>query len=70
MLQYIRSNVRSAFDKTFEDALGVYDSSITKWTGPMSTDEFIHDIRKEYSELADKKTEVLNKLYNAYFDLP
>ena len=70
MLQYIRSNVRSAFDKTFEDALGVYDSSITKWTGPMSSDKFIHDIRKEYSELADKKTEVLIKLYNAYFDLP
>lgn len=70
MLQYIRANVRSAFDKTFEDALGVYDSSITKWANPLSTAEFVYDIRKDYSELAGTKTEVLNKLYNAYFDLP
>ena len=26
MLQYIRSNVRSSFDKVFEDALGIYGS--------------------------------------------
>ena len=26
MLQYIRKNVRSAFDKTFEDAIGVYNA--------------------------------------------
>ena len=70
MLRYIRSNVRSAFDKTFEDALGVYDSTITKWTSPMSTDEFIHDIRQKYREFADKKTEVLQNLYLKYFELP
>ena len=70
MLQYIRSNVRSAFDKTFEDALGIYDSSITKWASKMALSDFICDIRQDYQSLADKKTEVLNKLYLAYFNLP
>ncbi len=74
MLQYIRANVRSAFDKTFEDALGVYDSSITKWQSgvleAMRQGTSAPDIRKDYGEHAAKKTEVLNKLYNSYFDLP
>lgn len=72
MLKYIRSNVRSAFDKTFEDALGVYDSSVStyKWTSPLSSNKFICDIRTDYKTFAEKKEKTLLTLYEAYKGLP
>ncbi len=72
MLKFIRSNVRSAFDKTFEDAIAVYEPDVSKfkWTTPLATAEFEYDIRPDYKSYADKKEEALHKLYKAYPDLP
>ena len=72
MLKYIRANVRSAFDETFEDVLGVFDSKVSpyNWTTPLSSGKFICDIRDDYKSYADKKEETLLLLYEAYKGLP
>jgi hypothetical protein len=71
MLQYIRKNVRTAFDKTFEDAIGVYgtDTSI-RWSHILETKYYDYDIRTQYKSLADKKEEILITIKNAYQGLP
>ena len=71
MLQYIRKNVRTAFDKTFEDAIGVYHSDSTiRWSYILEIQHYENDIRKDYESLAQKKKGLLDTIYNAYAGLP
>lgn len=73
MLQYIRKNVRSAFDKTFEDAIGVYQAKPeVRWSHIMETKKFAYgdQIRKEYDALREEKEGYLQLLYSEYAKLP
>ena len=73
MLQYIRSNVRSVFEKTFEDAIGFYeqDLSYSKWHGLVCSDFTLGEgIRGQYETLRAAKQEVLDTLYKKYPNLP
>ena len=71
MLYYLRENVRSSFDKSFEDAVGVYYGvTNTCWSYILETKYFNYDIRPEYGAKADSKEYYLNLLYKVYFDLP
>jgi hypothetical protein len=71
MLQYIRLNVRSAFDKTFEDAIGVYnDIDEKRWHHIMIENKYEYDIRHDYSSLRTEKQGYLDTLYNQYPQLP
>ena len=77
MLQYIRLNVRSAFDKTFEDAIGVYESELFKqeWHQLIINDDKPDsvsgvDIRTAYKQTRDNKHKVLETLYKLFPELP
>lgn len=71
MLRYIRTNVRSAFDKTFEDAIGVYNSTQkNRWHHILSENNYQHDIRKDYTTYRPEKQKHLETLYNEYPKLP
>ena len=71
MLQYIRYNVRSAFDKTFEDAIGVYNNAESyRWSYILEVQDFNYDIRVDYKSYADTKDGWLKELYNEYPKLP
>ena len=71
MLRYIRNNVRSAFDKTFEDAIGVYNAQEShRWHHILSVNGYQYDIRKDYSTYRPEKQDHLETLYNEYPKLP
>ena len=74
MLQYIRNNVRSVFEKTFEDAIGFYkqDLSTKRWHGLVGSGGFTigEGIRGQYQAIRDAKQEVLDTLYQKYPNLP
>ena len=74
MLQYIRSNVRSVFEKTFEDAIGFYDQTLNnkRWHGLVGSDGFTigEGIRGQYQSIRDAKQAVLDTLYQKYPNLP
>jgi phosphoribosyl-AMP cyclohydrolase len=73
MLQYIRYNVRSAFEKSFEDAIGVYFSvSRNLWSNILETSSFEKgdQIRTDYGELREQKQGYLDTLYREYEKLP
>ena len=71
MLRYIRNNVRSAFDKTFEDAIGVYNAQEShRWHHILSVNGYQYDIRKDYSTYRPEKQGHLETLYNEYPKLP
>ncbi len=71
MLKYIRNNVRSAFDKTFEDAIGVYNAKESiRWSYILEVNDFDYDIRKDYVSLRQEKQGYLEQLYNEYPKLP
>ena len=69
MLQYIRYNVRSSFDKAFEDALGEFYKAQTgstsekdKWHNMIKNADFqFTDMRAEYARVVATKA---NRLYN------
>ena len=74
MLQYIRYNVRSAFDKAFEDAVAYFlsanDASATneKWHQMlMGVDFELDTMDTEYSRLAPKKALALYQLENELY---
>ena len=74
MLKYIRLNVRSAFDKTIEDAVGIFGGSELYqklWGYPMTTNDYQYsDIRGFYtSNLGDKNIKI-DELYDEYPNLP
>ena len=74
MLQYIRNNVRSSFDKTFEDAIGSFYSEqgadAQKWAGIFSGARYQIDIRASYQEHYQAKKEHLDTLVSYYNELP
>lgn len=71
MLDYIRNNVRSAFDKTFEDAMGMfYDTAGNRWHDVLMRAQYQVDMRKSYSDLYDTKEGQLTNLLKYYDGLP
>ncbi len=72
MLQYIRLNVRSAFDKTFEDAQGVFNNDAgSRWHQILEVNGYIYeDIRGKYASLIGEKKERIQRLYLEYPKLP
>ena len=79
MLTYIRANVRSSFDKTFEDALAEYYSEQTggtsesnKWHYIIKDANFdLTNMREKYAEIARIKAQWLYDLENyGYANLP
>ena len=71
MLRYIRNNVRSAFDKTFEDAIGVYNAQEAhRWHHILSIKGYQWDIRTDYTSYRPEKQQHLETLYNEYPKLP
>lgn len=69
MLRYIRSNVRSAFDKTFEDSVGIHFNCYNDgWGVILARGMWDVDIRTDYSTIAAKKTgymKTLTDLFNS-----
>ncbi len=72
MLQYIRSNVRTYFDKCFEDAIGFfYDGAYeNKWLSIIVAADYKLDIRADYKKHYPAKAEYLNGLVLMYDELP
>lgn len=71
MLQYIRENVRTAFDKTFEDAIGeFYGKSKERWHTKLYTSHYSMDIRGDYQSLYNSKETDLQNLIKQYDVLP
>ena len=70
MLKYIRLNVRTSFDKVFEDAIGVFhgeEAYDDKILVIISGDGFeCETIRAQYAEIYDKKTNYLEVLVKYY----
>ena len=77
ILKYIRKNVRSAFDKTYEDAIGFYfkgadtQSSKNSWAGILSENNFeVTTMRSLYITNKDKRVSYLEEIIKAYDKLP
>ena len=71
MLQYIRSHVRSSFDKNFEDAVGVFGKKEhDNWYHILLINNFAYDIRSDYPAKVGAKNEQLETLYDKYKNLP
>ena len=80
MLEYIRLNVRSAFDKTFEDALSVRFKDVhteqgigsTSWHGHLSGNQYTFgaQMAAKYDSLRDMKQEELMTLVRDYDTTP
>ena len=67
MLDYIRSNVRSAFDKTMEDAVGYkYNTGSERWHGIIADADYSLDITKAYEERIDDKQDYLTQLISVF----
>lgn len=74
MLQYIRLNVRSAFDKLVEDAVGLYGGpaaySVT-WGYPMTVNNYqFVEMRKFYTGNLGDKNKIIDTLYAEFPKLP
>ena len=77
ILEYIRANVRSAFDKTYEDAIGYYfkgvdaNSSKNSWAGVLSQYSFdVPSIRDFYISNKTVRKGYLDQIIKEYADLP
>ena len=77
MLQYIRENVRSSFDKAFEDAIGKFFSSVdeesnkNKWHVMIANANYrMTTMEAEYDRLYDTKELYLRSLVREYDILP
>ena len=75
MLNYIRANVRSSFDKVYEDAIGFYTKADKEKWHIMILDAGYKfsgsEMQTQYSELQTKKQDkLINSLYSAYDNLP
>jgi hypothetical protein len=71
MLQYIRYNVRSNFDKTMEDAIQGYHNAYTdEWHVIIASGGYNVDIRDSYSELYSVKMTRLGNVLKKYPALP
>ncbi len=71
MLNFIRDNVRSSFDKITEDAIGYkYDSTGDRWHSIMVTGNYQIEMSGPYAELIDAKKSSLSKLQASYDNYP
>ena len=77
MLQYIRANVRSSFDKVFEDAIGKFfdtvdsESMANRWHSMiMDADYHMTTMETEYQRLYETKEQYLKSLIKEYDILP
>ena len=77
MLKYIRANVRTSFDKLFEDAIGFFyettdsDSTKNRWHSLICDAQFqLTNMRDKYAELVGTKQENLANLVKLYDQLP
>ncbi len=71
MLQFIRDNVRSAFDKTTEDAIGVkYNRGDERWHTRLSKDGYKCNIITYYNESISQKQADLANLQASFEDYP
>ena len=72
MLQYIRLNVRSAFDKVIEDAIGVFnETQKQRWHNIILNANYqVANMRQEYDSLFEDKTKMLSDLVKLYGILP
>jgi hypothetical protein len=77
MLKYIRENVRSSFDKAFEDAIGVFFESVdeeakdNRWHELIVMAGYKYDnFAETYKSLIGTKIKNLQGLYNEYDKLP
>lgn len=77
MMQYIRSNVRSSFDKAYEDAIGKFFSTVNeasnenKWHTMLMRASFqMENMREKYTELYNVKEGYLQSLINEFDKLP
>lgn len=67
MLSFIRNRVRSAFDKTFEDAMGAYyQKSEQRWHNILLSNRYDIDLRGKYEEYYSSKQGDLNNLLVYY----
>jgi hypothetical protein len=62
MLQYIRENVRSSFDKAMEDAIAVFLPGAQRWHNVLSGKAFQVDIRADYKSTYGQKESQLDAL--------
>lgn len=76
MLELIRANVRSSFDKAFEDAIGFFyknvngDSDANRWNVMLQAAGFqLDDAATKYKEVADLKQTYLTQLKNSQYGL-
>ena len=77
MLEYIRYNVRSSFDKAYEDAIGKYflavdeNSNNNKWHEMVRQAEYkLTDMNTRYAEVYGQKAAQLQKLWEDFPSLP
>ena len=76
MLKYIRSNVRTSFDKLFEDAIGFLylsvdsDSAANRYHTIIQANGYKVDMRNQYSALVGNKQDCLRDLVALYNQLP
>ena len=74
MLRYIRLNVRTSFDKAFEDALGVFHGKEAGYNNKLlvivSNAAFDINIRAEYDRILELKNNQLNTLEEYYLTSP
>ncbi|MBR5140325.1 MAG: hypothetical protein IKV16_04640, partial [Clostridia bacterium] len=70
MLQYIRDNVRSSFDKAMEDAIAVFLPGAQRWHNVLSGKGFQVDIRADYQSTYDQKESQLDQLAKDFPTFP
>ncbi len=71
MLDFIRNNVRTSFDKTMEDAIGYkFDVQGDRWHSILSNKGYKCDIRQPYASVIGNKEERLKDLQASYADYP
>lgn len=71
MLQYLRKNVRTALDKTWEDTLARENGTAPyKLSHKLETNRFDYDLRKVYKEESDAKNLQIQAACDKYATLP
>ena len=66
MLEYLRENVRSSFDKAMEDAIGVFQPGAIKWYQELAKANYATDISTTYNTYYATKEAQLDALAAAF----
>jgi len=71
MLQYLRKNVRTALDKTWEDTLARhFGTADHKLSMKLEANRFIYDLRTDYNEITATKNKQIEEICKLYETLP